>query len=180
MQEIEIKFKIDDIEKFKQGLVDKGCTLSEELNQKDIIYLFDLNDTLKGPDKVVVRIRNVNGKSELNLKRKSKIDFQAEEIEFGIEDSNKANMFLLGLGLKEWVTVEKRRVYTKYKNFNICIDDVKRLGTFAEIEIVTDISDKPKYFEKEILVIAKELGIDTNNRINSFYDTMISELDKNL
>lgn len=180
MQEIEIKFKVDDIEKFKQDIISKGCTLSEVLNQKDIIYLFDLSDTLKGPDKVVVRVRNVNGKSELNLKRKSKINFQAEEIEFGVEDQDKANKFLLNLGLKEWVTVEKKRVYTRYKDFNICIDEVKRLGSFVEIEIVTEESDKPEYFEKEILNVAKELGIDVNNRINSFYDTMISELDKNL
>jgi adenylate cyclase class 2 len=180
MQEIEIKFKVDDIEKFKKDIINKGCTLSEVLNQSDTIYLFDLNDTLKGPDKVVVRIRNVNGKSELNLKRKSKIDFQAEEIEFGVEDPDKANSFLLNLGLKEWVKIEKKRVYTKYKDFNICIDDVKRLGTFVEIEIVTEESDKPEYFEKEILKAANELGIDTSNRINNFYDNMISELNKNL
>jgi len=180
MQEIEIKFKIDDIEKFKKGLIDRGCVLSDELNQKDVIYLFDLNDNLKGRDKIIVRIRNVNGKSELNLKRKSNVEFQAEEIEFGVEDPDKANSFLLNLGLKEWVTVEKKRVYTKYNVFNICIDEVKRLGSFAEIEIVTEETDKSDYYEKEILKVANELGIDTNNRINNFYDNMISELDKNL
>ena len=64
----------------------------------------------------------------------------------------------------------------KYKQFNICIDEVKRLGQFIEIEIVTHEQDKTDYYEKEIIKISQELGINTDNRINSFYDNMIHEL----
>lgn len=178
MQEIEIKFQIDNIEKIKNTLLELGCEFSEELNQKDTIFVPDINNTTSEEGKMFVRIRYVNGKTQLNLKKQSNKTIQSKEIEFEVSNFDQANDFLNTIGLKEWVTVEKKRITTKYKQFNICIDDVKRLGQFVEIEIITSEKNKTDYYEKEIIKISKELGINTNNIVNNFYDTMISELNQ--
>ena len=177
MQEIEIKFRADNLNEIKEKLIALGCILSEELNQKDTVFVPDINDSSHTSGKMVIRIRNVNGRNELNLKKQSNKRIQSKEIEFEVSDFNSSYDFLKTLGLEEYVTVEKKRITTKYKEFNICIDEVKRLGSFVEIEIITEEENKTDLYEQQILDIAKELGIDINNRINNFYDTMIRELD---
>lgn len=100
---------------------------------------------------------------------------ESEEIEFEVSSYEKANAFLLALGYKPWVEVNKKRRYSKYQDCNICIDEVERLGSFIELEFLVEDSNIENYEEK-LLEIDKILNIDTNNRINSHYDTMISEL----
>jgi adenylyl cyclase CyaB, putative len=177
MQEIEMKFKIDNVEIIKKKLKQLGCKLSKELNQKDTVFVPDINDTSTGKGKMFIRIRNANGTNELTLKKRSNSTIESKEIEFEVSSFDKAYEFLDTLGLVEWVTVEKKRITTNYKKFNICIDEVNRLGNFIEIEIVTEEENRTSFYEQEIMEIAKELGIEIKSRINNFYDTMIRELD---
>ena len=178
MQEIELKFQVDNLEKIKQHLLNLDCEFSKDIIQKDVIYVPDINDTSNAEGKIFIRIRSVNDKSELTLKQQSKKIMQSKEIEFEVSDFNSASDFLETIGLTKWVTVEKKRITTKYKDFNICIDDVKRLGQFIEIEVLTNEEHQTDYYETKIIELAKELGININKRVNNFYDTMISELDK--
>ena len=67
---------------------------------------------------------------------------------------------------------------TKYKDFNICIDEVKRLGDFIEIEILTDEGNEIEKYERKILEIARELEINEKDRVRNFYDSMIAELNR--
>lgn len=176
MQEIEIKFKVEDIDGLKEKLASYGSKLSEELHQKDTVFVNNLEDTTSSEGKMFVRIRSVNGKNELNLKKQSKDIINSKEIEFEVSDYNGAYDFLDTLGLKEWVIVEKIRVTGKYEEFNVCIDTVKHLGSFIEIEFVTEDDKNINGYEEKILEVAKKLGIDIKNRVNSHYDTMLNEL----
>ena len=76
------------------------------------------------------------------------------------------------------VTVDKKRITTQYKDYNICIDEVKGLGNFIEIEILTDEQDKTSYYEQKMLELCLELGINVDNKIDSHYDTMVYRLKK--
>lgn len=176
MQEIEMKFRLQNIEEFKQKLVDKGCNLSAKLTQKDTIFVKDLHNTVSEEGKIYIRIRKVNGVTELNLKKQSKDLIQSKEIEFKVEDYDKVYDFLSTIDFKEWVTVEKTRLNTTYNEINICIDTVKHLGDFVEFEIITEDNNDIKIYEEKILQVAREFNVDVTDRVNSHYDTMISEL----
>lgn len=178
MQEIEIKFKIDSRDELIKKLEELGCTFSKERIQKDTIFVSDLNHVESKEGSIFVRIREQNEKKILTLKKQSKVVMQNKEIEFEISDSVKARDFLETLGLVEWVTVEKSRLETSYKKYNFCMDRVKRLGDFVEIEILSEEENKTEEFEKEILSVAQSLNIDTNQRINNFYDNMIHDLNE--
>lgn len=177
MREIELKFKVDSFDSIIDKLIGNGSSISEELNQSDTIYVSDLSDTESKEGSLWLRVRKVNDTIEMNLKKQSKEKMESEEIEFEVSDYELANKFLLTLGYKPWVQVNKKRKYSKYKDVNICMDEVERLGCFIELELLIDESNDVDY-ESELLSVANTLGIDTENRINSHYDTMISELDK--
>lgn len=175
MREIEIKFKVENIKDIISFLEENDCKISMETYQYDTIYVKDLDNVKSIEGSVWLRIRRNNGKIELNYKKQSTQKIESEEIEFEVSSYEKANSFLKALGFKEWVQVNKNRRYSKYKDYNICIDEVERLGTFVEIELLINEQNNINY-EEQLLNVAKEMGINTKNRINSHYDTMISEL----
>lgn len=176
MREIELKFKVDNFTNIITYLQDKGIKVSEETSQSDTIYVSDLNDTESKEGSLWLRVRKENDITEMNLKKQSKEKMESEEIEFTVSDYDLANKFLLTLGYKPWVQVNKKRQITKYEDINICMDEVERLGCFIELELLIN-EDNDVNYEEFLLNKATELGIDTSNRINSHYDTMISELD---
>ncbi len=174
MREIEMKFKVYNPEEMYSLLKKKGCLLNASV-QKDTIYVQNLNDTESKEGAIFLRVRKTDEKIELTYKRKSSKANEAREIEFGVDSYELANEFLKALGFKEWVQVNKKRTHTKYGDFNLCLDEVERLGTFLEIEILVEKDDDVDY-EKRILEVAEELKIDSKAKIDSHYDTMIAEL----
>lgn len=175
MREIEIKFKVENIEDLITRLVNKGCTISDTISQKDTIYVGNLNDTESREGATFLRVRKTDNKIELNYKKQSNKLMESQEIEFGVDSYEKANEFLKALGFQEWVQVNKKRRNTTFGAYNICIDEVERLGNFVEIELLIQEKEEKDY-EAQLLSVAKELGISTENRVNSHYDTMIAEL----
>lgn len=175
MREIELKFKVENLNDIITFLEKNNCELSSVMKQNDTIYVQDLNDVESKEGSIWLRVRKTNDVVELNYKKQSAKKMESEEIEFEVDSYEKANAFLKALGFKEWVQVNKKRRYSKYKDYNICIDEVERLGSFIEIELLVKEQDDINY-EEQLLTVAKEMGIDANNRINSHYDTMISEL----
>lgn len=177
MREIELKFKVENLDEFVKKLENLGCEISSCISQADTIYVENLDNTESVAGSLWLRVRKLNEKVELNLKKQSSKKSESQEIEFEVSDYEKANDFLKALGYKEWVRVNKKRRYSKYKNATICIDEVERLGAFVEIEYLIDESDSKIDYEEKIVQIALELGIDTSKLVNSHYDTMIAELE---
>lgn len=176
MREIELKFKVDNIDDIISFLEkNKKCEISDTECQYDTIYVQNLNNVESTEGSIWLRVRKTNGKIELNYKKQSAKKMESEEIEFEVSSYEKANAFLKALGFKEWVQVNKKRRYAKFQEYNICIDEVERLGTFVEIELLINEENDINY-EEQLLNVAKEIGINTDSRINSHYDTMISEL----
>lgn len=175
MREIELKFKVDNLEELINKLKEEQCEISSIKLQNDTIYVQNLDDTESKEGSVWLRVRKENDKIELNYKKQSKKKMESEEIEFEVSSYELANQFLKALGYLPWVEVNKKRRYSNYKEYNICIDEVEKLGSFVELEILVDKDNKEDY-ELALLEVAKKLGINPDKRINSHYDTMISEL----
>lgn len=175
MREIELKFKVNNLDTIIKFLEDRNCQISPINYQYDTIYVSDLDNTESKEGSVWLRIRKTNDKIELNYKKQSAKKMESEEIEFEVDSYEKANSFLKALGFKEWVQVNKKRRYSKYNDCNICMDEVEKLGFFVELELLIEQENDCDY-EKQLLDLARELGIDINSRINSHYDTIISEI----
>jgi len=177
MREIELKFKVDDMNDLLAKLRDMDCEVSEILSQNDTIYVSDLNHVESVEGSIWLRVRKENEKVELNLKKQSARIQESKEIEFEVSSYEKANQLLETLGYQKWVVVNKKRRYSKYLNYNLCIDEVERLGSFLEIELLVDEEDKKDYIS-DLLEIAKTFELTEDNIVNSHYDTMISQLEE--
>ncbi|HOO68517.1 MAG TPA: class IV adenylate cyclase [Bacilli bacterium] len=180
MIEIELKFKINNKEKLMDKLTNElNCSFSDTVTQDDRVFLPIDKATYPIPVGLsVIRIRTENSNKKLvTLKQKQKNRSAAKEIEFEINDSKEFFEFLKEFNYIEVVRIHKNRIYTKYKNFNICIDQVDKLGTIIEIERLTKSKDKIDEIENEILKFAELLNIDINDKLNNRYDTLIYNIE---
>lgn len=175
MREIELKFKVDDLDKLLNKLDELGCNVSDVIYQEDSVFVGDLDNVESVDGSIWLRVRKMDDKIELNFKKQINLN-ESQEIEFCVDDYDKATSFLEALGFKRWVKVVKRRRYSNYKNLNICLDDVERLGAFIELEYLANDNDDNNY-EDMIKDIALELDINVDNVVNNYYDSMIYELD---
>lgn len=175
MKEIEVKYQLEDRNKFLKKLEALGCEISEVNHQKDTIYVSDVNHIENTPGSIFLRVRKDNDKIELNAKKHEKVMQARTEVEFGVSSYSDANKFLELIGFQKWVEVSKKRVHTFYKDCNICIDEVDTLGSFVELEYVVDDKEEEEKFLEKIEEIAKEIGIDTKRVVNQYYDEMIAE-----
>ena len=94
MREIELKFRVDDLEKLVQKLISLGCEISDYKVQNDTIYVANLDKTESVLDSIFLRVRKVNDQVELTLKKQSANISELQEIEFGVSDYDKAKDFL--------------------------------------------------------------------------------------
>lgn len=178
MKEIEIKYQLNDKSKLIEKLERLGCVMSDTNIQKDTIYVSDLNHIENTPESIFLRVRKDNDKIQLNAKRHEKVMQSRKEVEFEVSSYEEANKFLELIGFEKWVEVNKERVHTIYKDCNICIDEVETLGSFVELEYVVDDETEEEKILKKIEEIAKEIGIDTKEIVNQYYDEMIAERNK--
>jgi adenylate cyclase class 2 len=164
--EVEVKFKLEeDIKKRIEEMAKFVC----EVRERDLYFNHPCRDFVKTDEALRVR------KSEkVFLTYKGpKIDRETktrEEIEVEIGDFDKAVRILEKLGFKPVAEVFKvRRIY-KIGDATICIDNVKGLGEFVEIEVKSEDVEKAKSL---VFKIAGEFGL--KNPITKSYLEMILE-----
>ncbi len=181
MKEIEIKAKIDNIEKMREKLLALGCEFSEPLFQEDIIFLpvgIEFSDIIKGTP--VVRIRLSNDKVTLTLKKKIS---QGNELiklekEIIISDKNTAREIVEQMGFHEVLKVNKERIECGYQDMTVCLDEVAGLGSLIEVEKMSEDEDSAKV-QKSLFAFLQTLGIDEGDKVTKGYDTLLYEKVKN-
>jgi predicted adenylyl cyclase CyaB len=74
---------------------------------------------------------------------------------------------LLGLGYKAHLTVDKIRQIWQLGKCEVCLDKVRHLGTFIEVE---------GPHEKAIENVLNKLGLDKNNHLSKGYAKMTADI----
>lgn len=108
----------------------------KETNQVDIYYKF-VGDIDR---KLVIRIREMPGKTKLTFKGSSKFeqDIAWQEWENEITDANFLKKLMLSNGIEEVCQINKQRTSYQIDGFEVNYDRIKKLGDFIEVEIITD------------------------------------------
>jgi adenylate cyclase class 2 len=103
-------------------------------------------------------------------------DFATEEYETKIDNPGVAKRILEELKMKERCVVDKKRESFQKGNVTIEIDDVKGLGDFVEVEI---ISDDEENSQKEVMRILSEIGVNKEDVVSGAgYPDLIAEKNK--
>ncbi|HET9915390.1 MAG TPA: class IV adenylate cyclase [Anaerolineales bacterium] len=134
MQETEVKFYIENLNRLKTRLEELGAHLIQgrvlEMNLR-----FDLPDSSLRAEGRVLRLRQDNA-TRLTYKGASQKEdgiLSREEIEFVVEDFDKAKRFLEALGYQKLVYYEKYRTVYELNETHVMLDELP-YGSFVEIE----------------------------------------------
>lgn len=172
-KEIEVKVKVEDFSQVLEKLSSLGCQFSEPVHQEDHIFT-NFPDTAFAefkPGVNFLRIRKCEGKILFTLKQSLVNELEGLEKELEISDEKEMRDILELMGYHEAVQVAKRRRKTKYKDYEICLDEVEGLGSFLELEKITD-EDSEKV-QSEMMDFLRNLGVNVQDRVLHGYDTLV-------
>lgn len=186
MIEIEAKFKLSTEVKREQLLAVLAPKFSAPLTKKhqiDTVFLLpEQVDAPIVPGSKIMRVRDVLDpksskliKSLLTLKVERETKLASDEYEFAIEDGMAARHMLAAMGWQEVVTVDKLRAESKIDEYNVCIDEVARLGLFIELEVMTKDGADTADIQAEMKAFLRELGLQ-GEMWTVPYDTSIRNL----
>lgn len=120
-------------------------------------YFNPPHDDFRGTKKYI-RLRIENGKGIFayheNLEKSL-----TKEIETAVENPQSLNELLESLGFQKLGLIDKKREKFKMGEFYICLDVVKGIGTFVEIETDGNEDDWEKK-RAECISLLKKLGLD--------------------
>ncbi len=172
-REIEIKVKIDSFDAVKNKFAELGCTWTEPVIQDDTTFVNYDGDYMKWkPNTNFLRIRKMKGKTLFTLKQSTTVnELVSLEKEFEVSDAQELQDSLELMGYHAAVRVVKTRMKTHYKNYEICLDNVEKLGAFIEVEHITDMD--PDQAQTEMTEFLKNIGVDTSKRVMNGYDTLM-------
>ena len=173
-KEIEVKARVSDLSELIKKLESLGVAFSEPITQNDETFVDEnYGDYDKfQPGKNVLRIRENKGKFIFTLKQPQSNELDCFERETEITDPREFKEALLLMGYKPVVEIHKIRRKAKYKDYEICLDDVKELGAFVEVEKITDNEDADKV-QDELFNFLETLGVSKDNREIHGYDTLV-------
>jgi len=172
MKEIEVKAKVKDFGVLIDKLIKMGCELTLPIIQKDKIFI---QDGLKFPPeygKAVLRIRDSNGRFTLTLKKRIGNGLDKVEHEIVINDPIEAEEILKNMNFILAIEVNKKRRKCKYKDYEICLDEVERLGNFIELEKLANEGDS-LMIQEELFKFLESLGVIREDRVFEGYDILI-------
>lgn len=160
MIEVEVKAKVDDLNKFKAALKAMGAQFIKKVEDVDLYFNAPHRDFMETDEAFRVRRRDdeiiVTYKGpKFDLKSKSR-----EEVNLLINDAFTAEKLFELLGFRKAGVVKKTRLIYKLFDVEVSLDEVEGLGSFIEIE--TEAVDKKEAIKKRdgLLKILKSLGVE--------------------
>lgn len=173
MQEIEVKAHIKNAEAVLGELARMGYKLSEPVEQKDTVYV---PKGVKIPVPLgvtVLRVREQVGKIFLTLKIPQTNQLDCVERELTISDANEMEAIILALGFEKASYTEKSRRKGKVGELEVCVDTVRGLGQFIEVEKLVEAASGD-VVQTELLSFLKSLGVSEEDQVFDGYDILLA------
>lgn len=120
---------------------------------------------------LVLRLREQGEKILFTLKQPLKNELDCIERETMVNDKQQTADIIKRLGFYHAVQIHKTRQKAKYKQYEICVDTVKYLGNFIEVEKMS--SESARAVQKELFAFLQTLGIQPSDQVFQGYDTLI-------
>lgn len=170
--EVEAKVKVENLESVKKKLLSMGAEFHPEKRQADYFFKRKGHELdPQGPGDFLLRVR-VSSKNFLTIKVLT--DRAGVQIEHETEIGNPeaARKLLEAAGFSQFLTMTKTRIPGKLEDFELCLDDIKELGTHLEIALDSQDSHKAK---ERIVELLGKLGFHENDIIHKGYVTILQE-----
>ncbi len=174
MKEIEVKAHLKNKDQVLEKLTVLGCVLSEPVRQIDTVYTRipaqTVEEYMKNDHFVRIREKS-DGRFIFTVKKPlSKQVLTKAEHETEIKDAKELEQALFLMGYQIANKVIKVRRTAHCGEFEICIDEVEKLGSFIEIEKMSngDVDAVRKELNKFLI----SLGVSSEDEVHKGYDIM--------
>lgn len=179
--EVEIKLKIEDRAELIKKLEDQHFTAGKTVLESDLYFTSEHHD-MKACDEAL-RVRHVKekdtGKQAAYLTYKGKkldtCSMTRKELELEISDGKTGIELLKSIGYEPTTPVEKLRHYFHREQMTACVDQVKGLGDFLELEIIVEDETKRAAALSEIETLLVKLGYTMQDTTRTSYLSMLEE-----
>ncbi|HDO20167.1 MAG TPA: class IV adenylate cyclase [Candidatus Bathyarchaeota archaeon] len=165
--EIEVKLKVERFDWIRKIMREIGAERKGEVEHEDIYYQHPCRDFKKTGEALRMR-KTKDGKFIFTYKeavKKPKLKVR-REVEVKVEDPFKMEKIIERLGFKRVTTIVKRREKWRYREATICLDEVKGLGKYVEIELMVEDLEAA---EKKMRRILEKLKLDREKAITKSY-----------
>jgi adenylate cyclase class 2 len=174
MREIEVKARISDQKALLAALKKLGCRFSKSVHQHDFVYVKKVGPIkIYNSNEAFLRIRIKDNKKILfTYKKKGVNDLDSIEHELEIDSKDEMEQALLHMGHKKALEIKKRRMTASHKGLEICIDEVEDLGSFIEVEKLTEEDVNSTAVQEELFSFLESIGVDRKDRVMHGYDIL--------
>lgn len=179
MREIEIKARVHDKDVLMLAFSSIGVELSPVKKQHDIVYsLPGAVDNEPGANWLRVRVEN-DKKVIFTLKRSVTGELDSIEHEVVVDSGTEIKSIIKYLGYKLFSDLTKYRQKAKLGDVEICFDEVPGLGTFIEVEKLTEEDADYDAVAKDLWSVLNRLNVAPEDEETSGYDVLMRQLETN-
>lgn len=173
MREIEVKYRVEDLEALLIALKACGIELSEPVYQDDQAYApagWRFGDNKLGVS--FLRLRTVGGRHYFALKQPAENAQACLEYETEVADREAMHGGIVHMGYRPTVRVAKTRRVATLEDCSLCVDDLEGVGGFLELERLVPDDVAAGAVQAELAAFVASLGI-TAARTDATYDSLV-------
>ena len=173
MREIEVKYRVDDLEGLLAALKARSIKVSDPLHQDDQAYApagWQFGDSKLGVS--FLRLRTVAGRHYFTLKQPAQNDQACLEYETEVTDRWAMHHAALHMGYRPTVRIVKMRRTARIGGCSLCIDEVEGVGGFIEAERMAPDDADAQAIQAELATLIESLGARTT-RTTETYDFLV-------
>ena len=180
MIEVEVKLPIPDPEGVKNRILEAGFKEQRFIEERDTYFDNARGDIRANGEALRVRetkdCRTGKKQAQINYKGK-KLDTQTmtrRELETGVEDGAVCREILQAIGYSPAEPeVIKIRTMLQKDSVTACLDNVRGLGDFLELEILVEREEKKDTALGQIKDILNSLGYQVSDTVQTSYLSML-------
>ena len=173
VREIEVKYRVEDLEALLVALKSRGIELSEPTFQDDQAYApagWQFGDSKLGV--AFLRLRTAKGRHYFTLKQPADNAQACLEYETQVTDRQAMHHAAIQMGYRPTVRIAKTRRVAALDGCSLCVDDVEGLGGFLELERMAPDDADTRAVQASLAAFVASLGIEAT-RTDQTYDSLV-------
>jgi adenylate cyclase class 2 len=174
MYEIEAKIRVDDLDEVRTRLTEHHAEFQGEDSQRDVYYNAPHRDFAETDE--ALRVRYTGGMPEITYKgpKLPSSGIKARrEINIRVDSGERFEELLAQIGFTVTASVVKHREEYRLHGASIALDSVAGLGTFVEIEVMTE--EEGGAAEAHIHKMQKMLGVKGAHIPDSYLELILAK-----
>ncbi|MBQ9156441.1 MAG: class IV adenylate cyclase [Eubacterium sp.] len=181
MIEVEIKLPLKSLPAAERALVKMNFKTGDVVEESDIYFNNPSHDFRKTDEALRIRTSEnlTRNRAETVITYKGpkldSVSMTRKELETTVGDPDIMKELLISLGYEELAPVIKLRMYYHRDDIHACLDQVRDLGSFLELEILVEDESQKEAALKRIEAILIDLGYSLSDTTRYSYLYMLQQ-----